>query len=111
MRENAILYILPDAILFEIFSFFISEHGVDMTSFYSVQSVCLDFKYFINSPIFWSRTPTIFLSGELNIENFKLIKKKNQGTEGRCYHVIRRSNMEEVALKRARVYPQVPIYY
>mmetsp|Transcript_11670 Transcript_11670/g.17681 ORF Transcript_11670/g.17681 Transcript_11670/m.17681 type:complete len:754 (-) Transcript_11670:187-2448(-) len=107
------LLTLPDALLVYIFSFFVCPNGLDMDNFHNIQAVNSKCRALINSPVIWRFIPIIQPGGALNINAFFLVKMKNKGTEGTCYHTRRRSDQAEVALKRARVYPDnegVPYY-
>lgn len=84
-----------------------------MENFSSIQLVDKKFNEHINSPSLWKFIPLRLPGGSLNLNTMILIKTKCKGTEGTCYHARRRSDRADVALKRARVYPDnegVPYY-
>jgi hypothetical protein len=101
------LYLLPDALLINIFSYFVSIRSIDIDSFFSLQVVDRRFHSLITSSSQWRYIPTILSDGSLNINSFSFISKKNKGTEGTCYHARKRFDGVDIALKRARVYPDV----
>mmetsp|Transcript_1862 Transcript_1862/g.1939 ORF Transcript_1862/g.1939 Transcript_1862/m.1939 type:complete len:800 (+) Transcript_1862:122-2521(+) len=104
---------LPEVCLYRIFSFFITPKSIDFESFNSIQSMNKYFHEAINSSAVWYHIPIISPNGNLNIDSFKLRKKKCQGTEGKCFHVYHRPHQREYALKRARVQSEsegVPYY-
>lgn len=111
-NEGLILNI-PEVCLHRAFSYFVSDIAVDVDSFNHIQCVSKLFKKIINSGAMWYNIPIIKHDGHMNLNVFKYLKKKSQGTEGTCYHVFNRCYQKEYALKRARVYPDnegVPYY-
>lgn len=108
--ENAILCMLPEVLITEIFECFVTPFGIDMNTCRNIQSTCVAFRNLFTSKLLWGRIPQVFPSGDLNLDMFKLIKLRSVGTEGKCFHVIRRSDGKELALKKARVYPKVNIH-
>lgn len=84
-----------------------------MENFRNIQLVDKRFNELVNSPSLWKFIPLQLSDGSLNINTLLLIKEKNKGTEGTCYHVKKRADKTDLALKRARVYPDnegVPYY-
>jgi serine/threonine protein kinase len=84
-----------------------------MENFNNIQLVDKSFNALVNSSMLWKFIPLQLPDGSLNINTMVMIKQKNKGTEGTCYHAKRRSDHMDIALKRARVYPDnegVPYY-
>ena len=111
--KPSILLELPEEMFIVIFSFFVAKRRLDMTTFYNIQLVDKKFNELVNSPSLWKFIPFQLSDGSLNLNTMVKIKLKNKGTEGSCYHVKRRSDKQDVALKKARVYPDnegVPYY-
>ena len=109
----SILLDLPEELLIDIFTFFVSKDQIDMVNFYNIQLVDKKFHQLVNSPCLWKFIPMQLPDGSLNINTLIKIKQKSKGTEGTCYHVQKRADRSDFALKRARVYPDtegVPYY-
>jgi hypothetical protein len=98
---------LPEALLLHIFSFFVSNTGVEIDDYLNVQAVDSRFHSLINSCALWRGVPQILPDGALNMNAFSYVKQKNKGTEGFCFKARRRCDNCLVAFKRARVYPTV----
>ena len=109
----SILLDLPEELFIVIFSFFVSKENIDMENFSNIQLVDKNFNELINSSSLWKFIPLQLPDGSLNINTMLLIKQKNKGTEGTCYHVKMRADGQDIALKKARVYRDnegVPYY-
>mmetsp|Transcript_36467 Transcript_36467/g.67930 ORF Transcript_36467/g.67930 Transcript_36467/m.67930 type:complete len:788 (-) Transcript_36467:10-2373(-) len=112
LKPSVLLY-LPEDLFIVIFSFFVSRDRIDIETFSQLQLVDRKFNEVVNSPSLWKFVPLQLPDGSLNINTMLLIKQKNKGTEGTCFHVKMRADKSDVALKRARVYPDnegVPYY-
>jgi serine/threonine protein kinase len=112
LKPSVLLY-LPEDLFIVIFSYFVSKEKLDMETFHTLQLVDKKFNEVVNSSSLWKFIPMQLRDGSLNIDTMVLIKQKNKGTEGTCFHVRKRSDNTEIALKRARVYPDnegVPYY-
>lgn len=101
---------IPDALIIYIFSFFISSNDILIDDFLNIQAVDTRFQTLINSSAMWRNIPLTKLDGSLNLDAFSFKKLKNKGTEGSCFAARRRKDNQMVALKRARVYPNVSFF-
>lgn len=94
--------------ILQILTFIVAEESVDIDTFLKFQCVCRECYYLCNSHSCWKDIPAVFpATGILNLNSFMLVKQKAKGTEGTCYHVHPRAGKEDLALRRARVYPNV----
>lgn len=98
---------LPEALLLHIFSFLVSNTGVEIEDYLNIQAVDMRFHTLMNSCTLWQFVPLTLADGSLNMNAFSYIKQKNKGTEGYCFKARNRRDNSMVALKRARVYPTV----
>lgn len=91
-----------------MFEYFISRNGTDMDSFLSLQTVCKKIQFLVNLPLVWQRIPLVHpIDRSLNLSCFRFHAERNRGTEGVCYEAFCRKKKEFLAIKRARVYPEI----
>lgn len=110
--ENFILVFLPEDLIYEIVTFFVHPNGILINDFLNIQVVSRKFHQIINSIYLWRSIPLNLCSNHaFNINKFKFIENKSTGTEGACYHSVDRSTNQHIAIKRARVYPEVNINF
>lgn len=104
IETNKLLQI-PETILISIVTLLYfdatDEADIDEHKF-SLQCVCRRLHEICNSNALWQNKPIVLPSGKFNSGVFKLIKRKNYGTEGICYHAYCRPHQKEYAVKRVR---------
>lgn len=108
-RKNMIcrLLHLPDVMIHYIFSYFVSPDGIDLASYTALLAVNKLCSATAGASVLWKSVPLARPDNSLNWDALRYIKTKCKGTEGTCFHAVRRTDGKEVALKRARVYPEV----
>ena len=88
--------------------YIIAPGGLDMASFLSIQSASKRLQFVANTTATWHDIPDMLPDDSaLNINAFKIIRKKCVGTEGTCFYSIKRATREHIAIKRSRVFPEV----
>jgi serine/threonine protein kinase len=102
----------PDMLLMSL-SWFIGPTKVDVDTVKAVSLVSHAWKGMMNSPSLWKSILSQAENGEFQWIRFLNMGKKAEGTEGTCFRCIDRVTGREMALKKARVYPDgegVPYY-
>ncbi|KAG5183926.1 kinase-like domain-containing protein, partial [Tribonema minus] len=98
----------------QVFSFFVNQHGVDEEEVHVAKQVCRRWRDTLGSAtLLWRDVPWELPGRGLNWARFECLGKKASGTEGICFRCRDRATGRELALKKARVYPQgegVPYY-
>lgn len=100
---------LPDVMLNYIFSYFVGSQGIDIDSYLSILAINRTCRDLVKAPSLWRDVSLTRPDNSLNDNALQYVEVKCRGTEGTCIHAIQRSNGVHIALKRARVYPDVSI--
>jgi hypothetical protein len=102
---------MPEDLLINVLSFIIHSSGIDSDSLSNVQSTCKKFQALVRSTPVWRSIPMFLADGGLNMDTLAFVKRRCQGTEGVCFQAYCRRTQKYLALKRARVYPDVSHAY
>jgi hypothetical protein len=98
---------LPDVMLNCIFSYFVGPQGIDIETYLSIVAINRNCRDLVRAPALWRDISLARPDNSLNEDALQYVEVKCKGTEGTCIHAIQRSNGRHIALKRARVYPDV----